>query len=68
MRKLSKLQQDALRRIGRKWAPAPLGVKSATLLSLDERNLIEGRFNSKLRGVFLMMPYNSIAYEWRKVS
>ncbi len=66
--KLTPLQQECLSLIGREWQIAPLATKSATLLSLMERGLIEARINPGVSSWSAMqMQWHSAAYQWRRM-
>lgn len=67
-RPLTKHHRSALLEITRRWKEAPLLVKSATLLSLRERGLLEMRIKpviSNIVGAAMRMPYHCFPYEWR---
>lgn len=66
MKPLNQRQKDALKKFKNSWTCCPLGIKSATLLSLRSRDLIEGRVANIAGSIFLGQPYTSIFYEWRK--
>jgi len=64
---LNENQQKALALIGPEWARCPLGIRSATLLCLQERGLIEGRATrDAIRLSQIGHPYTSVWYEWRR--
>jgi hypothetical protein len=60
---LTARQSQALCHIGNDWAPAANGILSSTLLSLQQRKLIEGRMTP---GCIVFSAYNSRGYQWRR--
>ena len=60
--KLTHAQRDVLIVMGNVWKQAPAGSKSATLLSLKARGLVDCR--SRV-GAFSFDPWTSYAWQWR---
>lgn len=62
--KLTPKQAAALKAIGPDWGRLKVYVPSTTLLSLQNRGLVEGR-NHWAWSIAIKYPYNSVAWEWR---
>lgn len=64
--RLTDKQWIVLSELRREWSKSPHGIKSATLLSLQARGLVQRRVNPEhgMRAA-LDFPYTSFAWQWR---
>jgi hypothetical protein len=63
-------QQTLLDQMSDEWAGAPRGAKSATLLSLQNRGLVECRITPGSMSYLPMFatPYTGSGYQWRRMA